>query len=66
MRNMYNFQSELWLIKSLKTAACKEREGEKERDRKGAGEAHRNCSISRSISSLTFYTISLGVNKACT
>lgn len=28
MRNMYNFHSELWLIKSPKTAACKEREGE--------------------------------------
>lgn len=45
MRNMYNFQSELWLIKSLKTAACKEREAEKEaerereRKRKG-GERH--------------------------
>lgn len=41
------------------------REGEREKE-KGRGEAHRNCSISRSISSLTFYTISLGVNKACT
>lgn len=65
MRNMYNFQSELWLIKSLKTAACKERKAERERE-KGRGEAYRNCSISRSISSLTFYTIYLGVNKACT
>lgn len=47
------------MVNKVTEDSCLQRE-------RGRGK-HRTCSISRSISSVTFYTISLGVNKAlCT
>lgn len=55
------------MVNKVTEDSCQQREGARKRkaERKGGGEEHGNCSISRSISSATFYTISLGVNKAC-
>lgn len=55
------------MVNKVTEDSCMQREGKggRERERKGGGEEHRNCSISCSISSATFYTISLGVNNAC-